>query len=241
MEWLDKNLDHHFLEYGCDGMTTYPNAPAMVIVECPPVDGGRKEATDWLKCLSNVCHQVGALFVLDEVVTGFRYGPDGAMGYYGLMPQDVDLLALGKTFGNAYPVSALLGRGDVMELLAGVVGRGQVHWSGTFGGEPTGMALASAFLRQLSNNPPWSHLYEMGEFLIERWNALGLPWQLAGHPSRPVIWPTPDEQDEDWLDLRRHLLRSGHIFVSHPIYVCTETTRDDVKSLCWAARDWRDR
>ena len=47
----------------------------------------------------------GALFVLDEVVTGFRYGPGGATEYYDLRDR-VDLICLGKTLGNGYPVSS---------------------------------------------------------------------------------------------------------------------------------------
>jgi len=213
------------------------NLPAMVVVECPPVDGGREQASTWLKNLSALCHRYSTLFVLDEVVTGFRYGPDGAMGYYGLTPDDVDLLAIGKTLGNGFPVSALLGRGDVMQQLAGTE-KGQVHWSGTFGGEPTGMAIASAFLRQLNEDSPWDNLYYVGEYLCEEWNYLDIPWKLDGHPTRPVIWPEPDEDDQNWLDLRRYLLRRGHVVVSHPWYVCTETKHEDVRSLCTAVQLW---
>ena len=48
---------------------------AAVIVECPPIDGGKARAASWLQHLARVCHEDGALFVLDEVVTGLRYGP----------------------------------------------------------------------------------------------------------------------------------------------------------------------
>ena len=192
-------------------------------------------ARKWLADLGRACKATGTLFVLDEVVTGFRYGPGGAAGYYEIAHL-VDLFCVGKTLANGYPASAIFGRKDVMQQLAGTE-QGQVHFSGTFFGEPIGMALALATLRRMQSHPPWEHLYTMGTRLRSQWNDLKLPWKLAGQSTRPVIWPTPTDTDR-FDDLRRHLFANGHIWVSHPLYVTTATTSEDIDSLCAAAQTW---
>lgn len=200
---------------------------AAVIVECPPVDGGREKATQWLNELADNAHAEGALFVLDEVVTGFRYAPGGASEYYQLQNK-VDLYCFGKTLGNGFPISALAGKKNVMNWLASKPGGGgKVHWSNTFNGEPLGLAAAKATLRTLLDQRPWGDLCEMGEYLKDRWNSLSLPWTMVGHPTRPIL----EGPDEGFDDLRRHLFQRGHILVKHPFFVTTETTKEDVNSL----------
>lgn len=203
---------------------------AAVIVECPPVDGGRERASEWLNHVADEVNRGGALFVLDEVVTGFRYGPDGATGYYQLGDK-VDLCCFGKTIGNGQPVSALVGRQEIMELLT----QG-VHYSATFFGHPFGLAAAIATMRQLQEAPPWTHLYRIGDYLKKQWNSLGLPWEMVGHPTRPVL----NGPDEGLDDLRRYCFARGHIVVKHPWLVSTATTADDVDSLVDAVKEWQN-
>lgn len=218
------------------------NSIAAIIVECPPIDG--ENAAGFLWACANIAHDCGALFVLDEVVTAFRYGPGGAAEYYGLHGL-VDLYCFGKTLGNGYPVAALAGKKEYMDELAGRPGQGgKVHWSGTWAGEPLGMAAAKATLRRLLEEPPWEHLYAIGEYLKGRWNDLGLPWQLVGHPTRPVLEAAPCPPDDayqarqDLTDLRRFLFQHGHIVCMHPWYVTMATTREDVDALVSAAGEW---
>lgn len=229
LEWLS-----------CDLVTRIvADKPAAVIVECPPFDKDKGLASRWLRECSIYAHRVNILFILDEVVTGFRYGPQGASGYYGLSGL-VDLYCFGKTLGNGYPIAALAGKREVMQWFAeSPDGSGRVHWSNTFNGEPVGLAAALATLRQLEMYPPWEYLIRTGELLKREWNALNLPWRLVGHPTRPVLEPaglTPELND-----LRRFLFGRGHIIVDHPWYVCTETSEDSIKSLVTAARMWKDR
>jgi len=131
------------------GIAAFADA-AAVIIECPPVTiGGRKAVARWLSDIADLSRASGALFVLDEVVTGFRYCLGGALSYYGLEGK-VDLLCLGKTLGNGTPIAALLGKADVMRWLAQAPGlQGRVHWSNTFNGEPIGLFSALAFLDRL--------------------------------------------------------------------------------------------
>lgn len=206
---------------------------AAIIIECPPVDGGQEKARYWLQGLADWAHWNDSLFVLDEVVTGFRYGPDGAAGYYGLSNK-VDLYCFGKTLGNGYPIAALAGKKSIMDWLSEAPVGGKVHWSGTWAGEPLGLAAAIAMLWQLKEQPPWKHMYALGKFLKERWNALDLPYKLKGHPTRPVMEGT----DARFDDLRRYLFKHGHIVCAHPWYATMAHTRDDVEELVKLAREW---
>lgn len=204
---------------------------AAVVVECPPDDGGYEQAQTWLETLATVAHDAGALFVLDEVITGFRYGPGGASEHYKLRDK-VDLYAFGKTLGNGYPVACLAGRKVLMDELADRPDHGKVHWSGTFAGEPLGMAVAKAFLRQLSIQPPWERLYALGERLQYHWNEMKPGcWKMAGHVTRPKLIGDM----ECWREFQKYLFCKGHIFFAYPMY-CTYATSDgDIEQLIDAA------
>lgn len=244
LKWLDPDMNSKVVGI----------RPAAVIIECPPMDFGRDEASSWLRDCAKACRANGILFVLDEVVTGFRYGPGGASEYYGLTGM-VDLYCFGKTIGNGFPIAAIAGKAYIMQYLAGVslcvevdseeneditavtINEGQVHFSGTFFGGPIGLAAAKATLTRLHEDPPWEHNISIGRFLIKQWNELGLPWKMAGHPTRPIIYPDPEGQKK-FIDLRHYLLREGHIFVSHPLYTTTALTVLDISDLCKKAGQW---
>jgi glutamate-1-semialdehyde 2,1-aminomutase len=241
LEWMEMPRRVNGLAYYGDSADSF-FTPALddiaaIVVECPPIDGHIEDAGNWLDNLGQGIKKAGGLFILDEVVTGFRYGPMGALGYYEPL-EHVDLICFGKTLGNGYPVAALAGKRDVMQWLAERPGGGgRVHWSNTFNGCNIGLAAIRATLTQLKTNPPWDHLYSIGDYLIEQWNGLDLPYILDGHPTRPII----DESKSDMTDfeaLRRHLFERGHIVVAHPWYMTTETTRVDVDSLVDAVGEW---
>jgi glutamate-1-semialdehyde 2,1-aminomutase len=82
--------------------------------------------------------------VFDEVITGFRLGPGGAQGRFGVRP---DLTTLGKIIGGGMAIGAFGGRQDLMELVAPL---GPVYQAGTLSGHPLAMAAGIATLRQLA-------------------------------------------------------------------------------------------
>jgi glutamate-1-semialdehyde 2,1-aminomutase len=86
---------------------------------------------------------VGALFILDEVMTGFRLAPGGAQELYSLSP---DLTCLGKIVGGGLPVGAYGGRAEIMNHVAPV---GPVYQAGTLSGNPLAMAAGCAALDAL--------------------------------------------------------------------------------------------
>lgn len=101
-----------------------------------PVDG-------FLEGLRAACTRSGALLVFDEVITGFRVGPGGAQGRFGVAP---DLSIFGKVIGGGLPLAAVGGRADVMSVLAP---EGPVYQAGTLSGNPLATAAGLAVLEQL--------------------------------------------------------------------------------------------
>lgn len=101
---------------------------------------------EFLLGLRELCNQYESLLIFDEVITGFRVGPQGAQGLYDIRP---DLTILGKIIGGGLPVGAFGGRADIMSNLAP---EGPVYQAGTLSGNPIAMAAGLATLRELTDN-----------------------------------------------------------------------------------------
>jgi len=96
----------------------------------------------FLEALRENCTRHGAVLIFDEVMTGFRVGPQCAQGLYGITP---DLTTLGKVIGGGLPVGAFGGRADIMARLAPL---GPVYQAGTLSGNPVALAAGLATLRK---------------------------------------------------------------------------------------------
>jgi glutamate-1-semialdehyde 2,1-aminomutase len=117
---------------------------AAVVLE--PVAGNMnfvRPSMEFLNGLRDLCTHHGALLVFDEVMTGFRVGPQGAQGLFGIRP---DLTTLGKVIGGGLPVGAFGGRRDVMARLAPL---GPVYQAGTLSGNPVAVSAGLATLRRV--------------------------------------------------------------------------------------------
>ncbi|MCO5245257.1 MAG: glutamate-1-semialdehyde 2,1-aminomutase [Anaerolineae bacterium] len=117
---------------------------AAVIVEPIAANiGFVPPAAGFLEGLQALCRQGGALFILDEVMTGFRAALGGAQELWGLDP---DLTCLGKVIGGGLPVGAYAGKRAIMELVAPA---GPMYQAGTLSGNPLAMTAGLATLRTL--------------------------------------------------------------------------------------------
>src|SRR5208283_345725 len=113
--------------------------------------------------LQNVCdltHQVGALFILDEVVTGFRYAPGGCQQYYGLRP---DLSTFGKALGAGFPIGAVAGPRAILDRMRW--GDDMVLHYGTFNGHRLTMNLIAANLDLIAadDGAIYKQIYGIGD------------------------------------------------------------------------------
>jgi glutamate-1-semialdehyde 2,1-aminomutase len=96
--------------------------------------------------LADLCREHGALFISDEVMTGFRVSRSGWYGIEGLAP---DLMTFGKVMGGGLPAAAFGGRADLMSQLAP---QGSVYQAGTLSGNPIATASGLATLRELDDD-----------------------------------------------------------------------------------------
>ncbi|EPY99031.1 glutamate-1-semialdehyde 2,1-aminomutase [Mannheimia haemolytica] len=145
----------------------YPNEIACLIVE--PVAGNMNcipPQEGFLQGLRDLCTQYGAVFIIDEVMTGFRVALGGAQSYYGVTP---DLTTLGKIIGGGMPVGAFGGKKEIMEYIAPT---GPVYQAGTLSGNPIAMAAGLACLTELSKAGNETILAEKTKTLAEGFKAL---------------------------------------------------------------------
>lgn len=138
---------------------------ACVIVE--PVQGsaGCLPASEgFLKGIRDACSEVGALLILDEVITAFRLGPHAAAKRYGVT---ADLTTMGKAIGGGFPVGAVAGSAALIDLTntpPGGTPREGVFIGGTFSGNPLTAAAGAAQLSELTQHPEhYDRLDALGE------------------------------------------------------------------------------
>ena len=121
---------------------------AAVIVE--PVVGNMgcvPPAPGFLEAIRSLCDRYGALFICDEVMTGFRVAFGGAQSLYAIRP---DLSTFGKVIGGGLPLAAYGGRADVMRCVAPI---GNVYQAGTLSGNPVAVSAGLAMVRHLKTHP----------------------------------------------------------------------------------------
>lgn len=139
------------------------NSLAAVLVDVMPNRAGLVPARpDFLQMLRRVTREIGALLILDEVIT-FRLGYNGAQGRFGVDP---DLTALGKVIGGGFPVGAVGGRREVMAVFDPTGGPPAVPHGGTFSANPMTMMAGIAALEDLTPEA-FAHL----EALAARFDA----------------------------------------------------------------------
>jgi glutamate-1-semialdehyde 2,1-aminomutase len=118
----------------------------------------------FLHAVQDLARAHGCLFILDEVVTGFRYGLGGAQDYFDITP---DLATYGKIIGGGLPVGAVMGRADIMEQAdpSKKGAPGFVYQNGTLQAHPLGCAAGMAMLDVLSEPGIYDRVFAMADRL----------------------------------------------------------------------------
>lgn len=221
---------------------------ACAIVEGVPANNGLLvQRTEWLLRLQALCRGHGALFVLDEVITGFRFGFHGFDRVAGLEP---DLHTLGKIVGGGLPVAAVVGGAAILDRLAP---EGSVYQAGTMGGNPVALAAGNATLAVLAEGSVYWHLSALGDHFDELPKG-GVHWVRKG----PIVWPWlgsgPPPRTDTALDASLKPVYAGlfNAWLDAGVYMppsafevgflCAAHTTDDLERLvnvaakAWAAR-----
>ena len=135
-----------------------------VLVEPVQARGGiNVPPVEFLPMLRKVCNEHGTLLVLDEIYTGFgRTGKWFACEHSGVVP---DLICLGKALTGGFPLSACVGRADLMDA-AWPKSRGEAVHTSTFLGNPIGCAMALAQINEIDRLNLCKKSAELGKFLL---------------------------------------------------------------------------
>lgn len=146
------------------GVIVEPVAGNMNCV--PPIPG-------FLEAIRAQCDKYGAVFIIDEVMTGFRVSHTGAQGHYGV---EADITTLGKVMGGGMPVGAFGGKRAIMECIAPL---GPVYQAGTLSGNPVAMAAGLKTLELIEADGFYEPIFKRTTNLV---NGLKERAQIAGIP-----------------------------------------------------------
>jgi glutamate-1-semialdehyde 2,1-aminomutase len=198
-----------------DLFAKYPNRIACVMME--PATSEEPQ-DDFLGRVKQLCDEHGSLFVLDEMITGFRWNIGGAQATYGVVPH---LSTFGKGMGNGFAIAALAGPREIMKL-GGLDHTGERVFllSTTHGAETHALAAAWETLRVYQRSGVVEQLYRQGERLRTGINEcvsrrkIGGQFEVQGRPSN-LIYATRDANGERSQAFRtlflQELIRGGII------------------------------
>lgn len=219
---------------------------------CPHLSG------NFLHQVQRLCRTQGALFILDEMITGFRWHLQGAQTYFGVEP---DLSTFGKGMANGFSVAAITGRREIMKV-------GSIEKPGaervfllstTHGGEMCGLGAFIEAVRIYQEHDVCGHLWDYGEKLSNGLQRAASESAFAGHfrlegPPIALNYVTLDEAGQPSLPLRtlfsqemiRHRVLMPWIAVSlaHTdveLAITLEAAREAFKVCALALRDGVDK
>src|SRR5215208_652408 len=156
---------------------------AIILEPIPHNIGTVLPQPGFLERLRELATAHGTVLIFDEVITGFRHALGGYQSIAGVTP---DLTTLGKAMANGWPVSALGGRAELMEMFSTTPGR-PAFFAGTFNGHPATAAAALATIEKLEREPVHEHVFRLGERtrggLRALYARLGVPVVVAGFGS----------------------------------------------------------
>jgi glutamate-1-semialdehyde 2,1-aminomutase len=172
----------------------HPNQIACIILEG---EKDRPPENNFLHEARALCHKHGALFILDEMITGFRWHNGGAQAFHDVVP---DLSTFGKGLGNGFAIAALAGKREFMKLGGFDHDRDRVFLlSVTHGAESHGLAAARAVMQVYRSEPVIKTIWERGARLAAGLNRAIDSHRLQGHVEiigRPccLVFATRDSE-----------------------------------------------
>ena len=179
----------------------------------------------------------GAVLIFDEVRTGFRVAMGGAQQRYGVTP---DVATFGKAMANGYPISAVVGRGEIMDVVDG-----KVFISSTFFPNSLEMVAALKTIEILEREKALDTLWARGEKWLAQVREIversGAPAELTGIPPMPFI-TFPTDADKKYKERRTRfyteVIRRG-VFLQpfHHGYIMVRHTDADLAEAAQAIED----
>lgn len=224
------------------------NEIAAVLVEPYATNMGFvKPAPGFHELIRRLCDRHDALFIFDEVVTGFRFRWGGVSAQMGIEP---DLVTFGKIIGGGAPVGAYGGKEHLMKHVA--IG-GKVFQSGTFAANPLTMAAGNAVLDVLARPGFYEQMEQRGAWLeaavTQQFARHDIPFRFTRHGALAgVAYRTSDANLASYRDVKTQeyelfarvhaqLLDRGYLIapsLEEPCFITAAHTRDDLEGFAHA-------
>lgn len=223
---LTHSIPYNDLNALTDVVAAHSDQIAALIME-PMTSTWPQES--YLQEVRRITEENGIVLVFDEMLTGFRFAPGGAQEYFGVTP---DLASFGKALANGFPLSAITGKREILELMP------TIFFSGTFGGETLSLAAAKVVLDRMATGRPTERLADIGGRLIEQVEAARSAASkgfltFSGHPAWAFQqWSIDDPETlaQAKTLLLQEMLRHGVLVLStHD--VTTAFTEDDIEHV----------
>ncbi len=221
---------------------------AAVIVE--PVQSRMPEfqPREFIRELRRITSESGTVLVFDEVVTGFRAGPRGAQGYFGV---DADIVVYGKIIGGGMPIGVVAGKAKYMDTFDGGMWhygddsfpeQGVTFFAGTFVRHPLAMTAVKQMVLHMREQGPklWEDLEEKANRLATTVNQMFLdndiPFRLPNFKSLLFLRHIGNEKYANLLFF--HLREKGvFLLEGFPCYLTTAHTDADIDYVINAFRE----
>ncbi|HVN25594.1 MAG TPA: aminotransferase class III-fold pyridoxal phosphate-dependent enzyme [Syntrophorhabdales bacterium] len=203
-------------------LSLYPDKIGAVIMEVP----AEEPRDNFLERVIEIAHKHGALFILDETCTGFRWSLGGAQEYYGVVP---DLGCFGKGMANGFSISAIVGKKEFMKELD------EIFFSMTFSGETIGLAASIATVSEIRKKGVvdciWKQGRKLRDGLYKIKEELKVNVEIIGHPPRSGFL-FRDASGNESLEIKSLFLQETHkrgILFGGPVYLSFSHTDDDIE------------
>lgn len=196
----------------------------------------------YLQAARQITEQRGIVLVFDEVITGFRLALGGAQAYFGVTP---DLTTLAKGMGGGFPVAAVVGKKEIMDLAI----PGKADWYGTYSASPLALTAVLATLEALEadDGVVYSRLFDLGQRIMSGLQSSAARWGIQAVVQGPgpswSIFFTDLQQITNYREAAQSDREKYHEFweesmkrgvMFHPYYlqnwyVTTAHTEEDVE------------
>jgi glutamate-1-semialdehyde aminotransferase len=194
----------------------------------------------YLEGVRKLADEYGVVLIFDEIRSGFRCSLGGAQKYFGVTP---DLSTIGKAMANGYSISALVGKREVMSVLAD-----KVFLSSTFFPNSDAQIAALKTIEILQRDKILDAIYEKGEYFGKAVEKVvtdsGLPVRFSGAPWMPFITFPKDEtglykklRNEFYTQLIR---RKVFLQPYHHGYICYRHSKEDLDYTVQAIKESLD-
>jgi amino acid adenylation domain-containing protein len=221
---------------------------AAIMVE--PVQSRRPDLQpkEFLHELRKIADECGAVYIFDEVITGFRCHPGGAQAYFDVR---ADLASYGKVIGGGYPFAVIAGKAQYLDALDGgfwqfgddsVPTVGVTYFAGTFCRHPLALNVAKAVLQHLKQEGPQlqerlnARTTALAAELNAFFSAVGAPLEVRYFAS---LWKVFWLEEQPYGDLLFYYMRDKgiHILDMFPCFLTTAHSDADLAAIVTAFRE----